>query len=265
MRFPVRAMLESSRDKLPLLRGQKSDQSNSSWRSPKRDLKAAFDPSFPRKLAPCRGAESIFTAPARSADSAGSRFSLNLLSARHIALSLCLAILFSLLTTAGLAAADGVITGTVVNGTAGGGVPADVAVTLYFLRDGNIVERRTEVTDGGGAYRFADLPTDTGLGFVVVAAYVQVPYNTPELLFSEGTEIQAPPLTVYEASQDVSVVRVITDVLIIAPGEEQSGMLAVIEVVRLANQSDRTFLATGGAGSGAIRPRQTRRQSRQCS
>ena len=164
---------------------------------------------------------------------------------------MCLAILFSLLTTASLAAADGVITGTVVNGTEGGGIPADVAVTLYFLRDGNITEQRTEVTDVNGAYRFAELPTDGGLGFVVVAAYVQVPYNTPEVRFAESTEIQAPPLIVYEASQDVSVVRVITDVLIVAPGEEQSGMLAVIEVVRLANQSDRTFLATGGAGAGA--------------
>ena len=170
-------------------------------------------------------------------------------------MSLCFAILFILLTTASLAAADGVITGAVVNGTEGGSVPADVAVTLYFLRDGNIVEQRTQVTDAMGAYRFADLPTDTGLGFVVVAAYMQVPYNTPELLFGENAEIQAPPLTVYEASQDPSVVRVITDVLIISPGEEQSGMLAVIEVVRLANQSDRTYLATGVAGGGAAMDR----------
>ena len=214
-------------------------------------FKSEVDPSSPQGLTPCRGAESIYTSPAGGADAECSWPSPSFLSARRIALSFLFAILFSLLTATGLAAADGVITGTVVNGTAGGGVPADVAVTLYFLRDGNIVEQRTEVTDSSGAYRFADLPTDTGLGFVVVAAYVQVPYNTPELLFNESTEIQAPPLTVYEASQDVSAVRVITDVLIIAPGEEQSGMLAVIEVVRLANQSDRTFLATGGAGSGA--------------
>ena len=89
------------------------------------------------------------------------------------------------------------------------------------------------------------------LRFVVVAAYTQVPYNTPELKFTEGTAVQAPPLIVFEASQDASVVRVVTDVLIIAPGEESSGMLSVIEIVRLANDSDRTFLATGGAGAGA--------------
>ena len=217
--------------------------------------KAKQDSSFPRKLATCRGAESIFTALARGADSEGSRTSPNFLSARHITLSFFFAILFSLLTTATLTAADGVITGTVVNGTEGGSVPADVAVTLYFLRDGNIVEQRTQVTDAAGAYRFVEVPTDAGLGFVVVAAYVQVPYNTPEVRFAEGTEIQAPPLTVYEASQDASVVRVITDVLIISPGEEQSGMLAVIEVVRFANESDRTYLATGAAGGGAIMDR----------
>ena len=245
MKSPVRAMLESGRDYLSLLRAQRADQTNDPWLPPKRVSNTTSHPSFPRKR------ESIFTALAGGADSEGSRSSPNFLSARHIALSLCFAMLFILLTTASLAAADGVITGAVVNGTEGGSVPADVAVTLYFLRDGNIVEQRTQVTDAMGAYRFVDLPTDTGLGFVVVAAYVQVPYNTPELRFAESAEIQAPPLTVYEASQDVSVVRVVTNVLIIAPGEERSGMLSVLEVVRLNNQSDRTFLATGGAGSGA--------------
>ncbi len=207
--------------------------------------RAEQDPSFPRKR------ESIFSSTAGDVAAQGPKACANSLTPIRIALSLLFAFLFSLLTTGPLAAADGVITGTVVNGTEGGGIPADVAVTLYFLRDGNILEQRTQVTDAEGAYRFADLPTDTGLSFVAVAAYVQVPYNTPEVRFAESAEIQAPPLIVYEASQDVSVVRVITDVMIIAPGEEQSGMLAVIEVVRLANQSDRTFLATGGAGSGA--------------
>ena len=163
---------------------------------------------------------------------------------------LFLGILLSLLLPSALAAADGVVTGTVVNGTAGGGVPADVAVTLYFLREGDIVEQRTAVTDAGGEYRFVDLPLDAGLRFVVVAAYLSVPYNTPQFQFEQSAAVQAPPLTVYEAIQDPSVVRVITDVMIVAPGEERSGMLAVIEVVRLANDSDRTYLATGVAGGG---------------
>ena len=140
--------------------------------------------------------------------------------------------LLLLLLPSAIAAADGVISGTVVNGTADGSVPADVAVTLYFLRDGEIVEQRTQVTGSEGAYSFSDLPTDPMLGFVVVAAYRQIPYNTPELKFTEGTAVQAPPLIVFEASQDASVVRVVTDVLIIAPGEESSGMLSVIEIVR---------------------------------
>ena len=172
----------------------------------------------------------------------------------HRAAALCLGLLLFALLPATVAA-EGVVTGTVVNGTAGGGVPADVAVTLYFLRDGDIVEQRTAVTDAAGAYRFADVPLDAGLRFVVVAAYVRVPYNTPELQFGESAEVQAPPLTVYEAGQDPSVVRVVTDVLIVAPGEERSGMLSVLEIVRLANDSDRTYLATGVAGGGAAMDR----------
>ena len=202
-------------------------------------------PSFPRER------ESILACAAAGANP--SRPTSLSLSPPHIrfAVSLILGLLLLLLLPSAVAAADGVISGTVVNGTAGGSVPADVAVTLYFLRDGEIVEQRTQVTGPEGAYRFSDLPTDPMLGFVVVAAYTQVPYNTPELKFTEGSAVQAPPLIVFEASQDASVVRVVTDVLIIAPGEESSGMLNVIEIVRLANDSDRTFLATGGAGAGA--------------
>ena len=200
---------------------------------------------------PARKRESILACAAAGANP--SRHTSLSLSPPHIrlAVSLILGMLLLLLLPSAIAAADGVISGAVVNGTADGSVPADVAVTLYFLRDGEIVEQRTQVTGPEGAYSFSDLPTDPMLAFVVVAAYTQVPYNTPELKFTEGTAVQAPPLIVFEASQDASVVRVVTDVLIIAPGEESSGMLSVIEIVRLANDSDRTFLATGGAGTGA--------------
>ena len=208
-------------------------------------LTSAIPPSFPQKR------ESILACTAAGANPY--RPTSLSLSPPHIrlAVSLILGMLLLLLLPSAIAAADGVISGTVVNGTADGSVPADVAVTLYFLRDGEIVEQRTQVTGSEGAYSFSDLPTDPMLGFVVVAAYRQIPYNTPELKFTEGTAVQAPPLIVFEASQDASVVRVVTDVLIIAPGEESSGMLSVIEIVRLANDSDRTFLATGGAGAGA--------------
>lgn len=179
---------------------------------------------------------------------------------RHVvflrrAVPLILSVLLFLLLPATLAAAEGIITGTVVNGTEGGSVPADVAVTLYFLRDGQIVEQRKEVTDAAGAYRFSEVTIDPALQFVVVAAYTDVPYNTPEMQFGDSAAITAPPLIVYEATQDPAVVRVITDVLIIAPGEERSGMLSVIEIVSLSNQSDRTYLATGVAGGGAAMDR----------
>lgn len=200
--------------------------------------------SFPRKR------ESIFVCNAGGTATASAPADRLNQTLRILVLSLLACIVLTLLLPSTLAAADGTITGTVVNGTAGGEVPADVTVTLYFLRDGEIMEQRTQVTGPDGAYRFVDLPTDPVLSFVAVAAYERVPYNTEELQFGESSEIQAAPLTVYEASRDESVVNVVTNVLIIAPGEERSGMLSVLEVVRLHNQSDRTYLATGVAGGG---------------
>ncbi len=239
--------------------GQSLDATNPSFPQ-MRETAEAGSSSFPHKPASAGARspsfplarESIFAGPAGEART-NSRSSLShaLPLIRGAACLLLGILLFLLLSTTIAAAENGVITGTVINGTEDGSAPADVAVTLYYLRNGEIVEQRTQVTDAAGVYRFTEISTEPSLTFVVVAAYGQVPYNSPELQFAESTEIQAPPLTVFEASQDASVVRVVTDVLFVAPGEEGSGMLGVIEVVRLANDSDRTYLATGVAGGGA--------------
>ena len=92
----------------------------------------ADESSFPRKR------ESILACATAGANP--SRPTSLSLSPPHIrlAVSLILGMLLLLLLPSAIAAADGVISGTVVNGTADGSVPADVAVTLYFLRDGEI-------------------------------------------------------------------------------------------------------------------------------
>ena len=160
---------------------------------PNQILTSAFSPShlqeqnsIPHRSRHSRARESILACAAAGANP--SRHMSLSLSPPHIrlAVSLILGMLLLLLLPSAIAAADGVISGTVVNGTADGSVPADVAVTLYFLRDGEIVEQRTQVTGPEGAYSFSDLPTDPMLAFVVVAAYTQVPYNTPELKFYRG-------------------------------------------------------------------------------
>ncbi len=209
------------------------------------NLKAWFAKEEDRPISRAPGPMPRAAAAYHPAPPSRSSFSFSPVAALLLAAALWLAL-------PGAAAADGgVISGVVTNGTANGSVPADIAVTLYFLRDGQIVEQRTDVTGADGSYRFSELPTDPDVRFVAVAAFAQVPYNTAEMQFSDTSEIEAAPLVVYESGQDVSVVRVVTNVLIIAPGEERSGMLSVIEVVRLANDSDRTFLATGVGDSGA--------------
>ena len=141
----------------------------------KRMSAGAHSSSFPRKR------ESIFAgaaADARTNNLSSLPHSLSLMR-RTACLFFGILLFLFLFATVG-AAENGVITGTVINGTAGGSAPADVAVTLYYLRNGEIVEQRTQVTDAVGAYRFTDISTEPALTFVVVAAYEQVPYNTPE-------------------------------------------------------------------------------------
>ena len=132
------------------------------------------------------------------------------------------------------------VSGVVLNGTGGGGVPTGVTVLMLVSgQDGGLVFTGQTVTDGRGRFRFDQAPLLPGGSYSLSADFQSVFYNAvlgPEDL-SEDVQ-----LTVYETTQDVSLVKVTRQVLVIAEVDGKERKVAAIEFVRLSNSGDRTLL-----------------------
>jgi hypothetical protein len=137
-----------------------------------------------------------------------------------------------------------VISGATRNGTAGASLPPELVVSVVQLdAQGNEAERRQTSTEADGSFRIDGLEEDRGRRFLVATDYLGVTYSTlvenpPE---SPGTSAD---LTVYETTEDDSVVRISSDVTTIAKGSDDT--FEVIQLLRVENVSDRTFVGREG-------------------
>src|SRR5215216_3536611 len=88
-------------------------------------------------------------------------------------------ILFALLANAvprvAMAQDNGAIVGHVVNGTAGGAVPADLEVVVHVLQNRVKTGERRVRTDGSGAFRVDGLATGPDLLYFPIVDYGGVP------------------------------------------------------------------------------------------
>ena len=132
------------------------------------------------------------------------------------------------------------ISGAVVNGTDGGTLPPELLV-LMLVRgpDGRLVSTSQAFTDETGRFQSSDLPLVAGGTYAFSVEYSGVPYTSALSLEDLSEDVR---LTVYETTQDVSVVRVTRQVMVIAEVVEKDREIAAIEFVHLSNDSDRTLL-----------------------
>jgi hypothetical protein len=139
----------------------------------------------------------------------------------------------------------GVLTGTVVNGTAGGSeIGAGLTVTLYVIQGSTELQTLETTTDDEGRFRFEGLDTDPELDYWLEAVYQEVPTSGEEAYsFVLGqTEIEA-TLTVYETTTDDDEIR-IGSVHIIA--ESFGQVLRLSEIHFFGNEGDRAYVGSPG-------------------
>ena len=133
------------------------------------------------------------------------------------------------------------LSGTLVNGTAGGDTPGGVTVLLHtFDAATGAVDTYETTTDAGGAFRFDDAPApDAGGSAAVVAIYGGTRYSRTVA----AADFTAPiTLTVYEATQDVSVVFTTEQSIIIAGVDRADRRIAALQLLTLENRSDTTLV-----------------------
>ena len=170
---------------------------------------------------------------------------------KRILASLALAALLLPVIASGAAAQSpkGVITGQVVNGTAGGTLPASAQVTIQGFTETSLLPPQTVEVDAGGRFRFEGLETSQDYGYVLHTEYLGIQYGTNALTFTGGeTELQA-DVFIYETTtsdEGISLYRIHFVVTTL------DGELEVNEVQSFSNSGDRTYIGAEPA-AGAQR------------
>ena len=132
------------------------------------------------------------------------------------------------------------VTGQVVNGTLGGPAPSGVLVlALVADGDGGLIAALDVVSDEEGRFTVEGLPAVDNAQYIFSAEYGGALYRTLRGAGDLDGELR---LTVYEPTEDVSVVEVTKHVQVIAEVDKTKRTVAAIEFVRLANRSDRTLV-----------------------
>jgi hypothetical protein len=138
---------------------------------------------------------------------------------------------------------EGTISGTVVNGTAGGGSTAGLPVTLTIIGLDAAAEpvKRQTTTDEAGAFVFEQVPlsADTSYQLSAVYAGVENAGDLGSLASAEGLTGQT--LDVYETTSDPAVIRASVAHVVIQVDEESDSLL-VSELLAINNTGDRTYV-----------------------
>jgi len=142
-----------------------------------------------------------------------------------------------------------------VNGTERAAPPADIQVLLLITgADSQLIATGQTVTTEEGRFQFDQVPrTDTG-SYAFSVDYAGVFYGaslTGQAFSGQAFSGQALSgevrLTVYEPTQDVSVIRVTNQVMVLARIDGKNRQVSAVEFVRLSNTSDRTLVPNLGS------------------
>ena len=136
-------------------------------------------------------------------------------------------------------AAPRTVAGVIVNGTADGGDLGGLTVTFHQVHvDGqNGVD---VVTDATGSFSFDDVEYDADAGYGLSVLYEGAAYGL-DVDLTEGSP-EPVTITVYEASQDDSIITVVSASLLLAGIDATTRTISALEILAIDNQSDRAYV-----------------------
>ena len=135
------------------------------------------------------------------------------------------------------------IEGTVRNGTVGGGDISGQPVMLHRVGVSRLEDIST-ITDESGAFRFDEVVYDPELRYGVSVRYQDAVYGT-DLDLSNGSPDHV-ELTVYDATHDDTIVSAVSASLLLASADGSDQTVGALEIIRLANRSDRAYVPGSG-------------------
>ncbi len=130
------------------------------------------------------------------------------------------------------------VSGRIINATTAAAVPG-LTVTLH-MQTAQTQDSLAAVTDAQGRFHFADIIVDPAVVYAVSARYQDALYGA-QIDLRDG----APPpiaIQVYDAAYDLDVIRVDSSSLLFADTDRATQTIAALEIVKVVNDSDHTFV-----------------------
>ena len=159
---------------------------------------------------------------------------------------LCLIILVGWLGNSGIADAQEqpiVIEGQVTNGTPDGGGVEGLTVVLH-LENETGHDHLEATADAGGGFRFDGVAFDPTVAYGVSVSYQGALYGR-DVDLSGGSPAPL-SLTLYDSSTDDAALSVASASVLFARADESAGEVVALEIVRVANGSDYTYVPGQG-------------------
>lgn len=155
---------------------------------------------------------------------------------------------------AGAPAIMGTVGGIVSSGTAGGLVPADLALSLHVIASDQSAQTFEGKVGADGSYRFADVPFAAGSQYVVSTSYEGAVFSSEVVTGDPAAPQLDLPLSLYEVTGDPAAIS-INGLLMMLQTDDQPGRLSVVQIVSFTNASDRVYLqaASGAPTSVSVR------------
>ena len=142
------------------------------------------------------------------------------------------------------------ISGQIVNGTPQSGRVVGLAVTLHMQGETSY-DNKVTITDNDGYFIFDDIVYDPALVYGVSVRYQETLYGT-EVNLANGAP---PPVTieVYDAVYEQDVIRVGSASLLFADVNRLTQSVSALEIVKVVNDSDFTFVPGSGGPMSLLR------------
>jgi hypothetical protein len=137
---------------------------------------------------------------------------------------------------------DGVVSGQVVNKTAGGGATGGtpVVLVLFGRKEQAPLGQKTTPADSEGRYSFTGLDRDPNIVYLTLARFQNVNYPTEQpAQFQDQSSAQA-DIGVYEATSVDDAIK-LDSLNLLVMGADQ-GIVQCMEMGALVNTGDRTFV-----------------------
>jgi hypothetical protein len=134
---------------------------------------------------------------------------------------------------------DGVINGSLVNGTAGASTPNALTVSLTIYRNKVVEDIKYATSSDQGQFSFSQLPTDASYSFVAGTVYQKVTYSSDLISFSSGQLSASLQLKVYESTTAAVPISIMMSHSVL---NYASGLFMIKEYNFFVNSGDRTYL-----------------------